>query len=435
MSLQTTINLNVDFYDNKYILINAKQYDSSSRWITITCYNQGSLFNISASEHTAYIRYKKADGNGVLNSCRINHEGKVLVELTEQMLAASGICYVDLIIVNKGSAIVNIDTGEIITIDDSAILSTMAFCVNVYEATVDNSVIESSYEFDTLNGMLQRVEADYTEVIQLSKSYAMGNANNIRENENFDNSKYYSQLSRSYAIGNADGIRENEDFDNSKYYQQLASESAEDADISKTNAAESANSAIDSAESANKSAQSASESANNAFESATNAAESENIVRDYVTIAENNVNSILDSAQSASNSAAEAHTYYLQVEEITTGLSGAFMPMGTIEYSELATLLENDEVKAGYLYNISDNFTTDESFKRGAGIEYAAGSNVYFTSDGYWDVLTGTTVTGVKGNNETEYRKGNVNITVENIGAVSTDNVATVDEVISYLGM
>ena len=109
MALEIIKSINVDFYDKKYIMINAKQYDDSSRWISITCYNQGELFNLSASKHSAYIRYRKADGYGVFNHCRINYRGDVLVELTEQMLAADGICYVDLFVVNKGSAIVNID--------------------------------------------------------------------------------------------------------------------------------------------------------------------------------------------------------------------------------------------------------------------------------------------------------------------------------------
>lgn len=433
MALQTITNINVDFYDKKYIMINAKQYDDSSRWITITCYNNGSLFNLSTNKHTAYIRYKKADGHGVLNSCRINTKGEVLVELTEQMLAANGICYVDLVIVNKGSAIVNIDTGDIVTVDGSAILSTMAFCINVYESAFDNSVVESSDEFNALNNALEKADANYTEVIQLSKSYAIGDANDIRENEDFDNSKYYSRLSKSYAIGDAEGVRENEDFDNSKYYQGKALESAEDANISKTNAAESANIAIDSAESASESAKIATESATNAYESAENALDSENATKNYAATAEHSMNTAINSATSASESADEAHTYYLQVEEITTGLSGAFMPMGTIEFSQLAVLLDGGKVRPGYLYNISDNFVTDISFKRGAGIEYAAGTNVYYTSENYWDCLTGTTVTGVKGDKETEYRKGNVNLTVDNIGAVASDDVATIDETTNYL--
>ena len=68
------------------------------------------------------------------------------------------------------------------------------------------------------------------------------------------------------------------------------------------------------------------------------------------------------------------------------------------------------------MYNISDQFTTTASFKEGAGNIVPAGSNVYRTDDGFWDVLAGSPVTGVKGDAETSYRRGNVNITAEDIG-------------------
>ena len=231
MALQIMTNINVDFYDKKYILINAKQYDDCSRWISITCYNQGDIFNLSSNKHSAYIRYRKADGHGVLNSCRINNKGEVLVELTEQMLAASGICYVDLIIVNKGSAIVDIDTGEITTIDNSAIMSTMAFCINVYEASFDNSVIESSDEYNALNELLQKVDADYQEVIQLARSYAIGDADDIREGEDTDNAKYYYEQS----LISANNVKASET--NASVSEDNALASEQKAKASETNAA------------------------------------------------------------------------------------------------------------------------------------------------------------------------------------------------------
>ena len=71
------------------------------------------------------------------------------------------------------------------------------------------------------------------------------------------------------------------------------------------------------------------------------------------------------------------------------------------------------------MYNITDQFTTTTDFKEGAGNIIPAGSNVYLTVDRYWDVLAGTPVTGVKGAKEVYYRRGNVNITPANIGAVA----------------
>ena len=73
------------------------------------------------------------------------------------------------------------------------------------------------------------------------------------------------------------------------------------------------------------------------------------------------------------------------------------------------------------MYNITGQFTTTADFKEGSGNIIPAGSNVYLTVDRYWDVLAGTPVTGVKGAKEVYYRRGNVNITPANIGAVAED--------------
>lgn len=58
--------------------------------------------------------------------------------------------------------------------------------------------------------------------------------------------------------------------------------------------------------------------------------------------------------------------------------------MGTVAFANLPTV----NVGTGWLYNISDAFTSDNRFKDGAGIYYEAGADVYRTADGYWDVLS-----------------------------------------------
>lgn len=451
MALQIMTNINVDFYDKKYILINAKQYDDCSRWISITCYNQGDIFNLSSNKHSAYIRYRKADGHGVLNSCRINYKGEVLVELTEQMLAASGICYVDLIIVNKGSAIVNIDTGKIITIDDSAIMSTMAFCINVYEAPFDNSVIESSYEFNALNELLQKVDADYKEIVQLARSYAIGDADDIREGEDTDNAKYYyeqslinannakaSETNASISERNALTSKQNAKTSeiNAKTSETNAKTSEGKALTSEVNAKASEGKAAVSETNAKTSEVNAAASEKNAKTSEVNAAASEKNVKSSETIAVDNANLAKSYAVGGTGTRENedmnnAQYYYELTRNVAEGISNSFVPMGTISFSKLAST----EKAAGFTYNISDDFVTDDTFKEGAGNSYSAGTNVYYTADGYWDCLSGTTVTGIKGANEVNYRKGNVNITAENIGAISSTDIATIDEVKSYLGI
>ena len=414
MALECVVNINVDFYDKKYILLNSKQLDKNTRFLSVTCYNQGELYSLDNISHTAYIRYKKADGHSVFNFCTIK-DGKIFVELTEQMLAASGICTADLVVVNRGQASVDAETGEIVNLDKASVMSTMTFHIDVAETAVDNADIESSYEYSAFNQSLETYWSNFEAVMQTAKSYAVGNAGGIRENENTDNAKYYAEI-----VSNK-----------------------------MTEAINSASSAATSASSAATSAANAKASENNASNYKDNTRTYMNQAQSYRDEAINSASAATESAVSASSSAASAtesatnavenakisETYMRQTEAIVNGLNGAFLPMGTITFSELATLKDSETVATGYLYNISDNFTTDETFKGGSGIEYEAGSNVYYTADGYWDVLSGATVTGVKGVNETVYRKGNVELTAENVGAVAIANVATVDEIKNYLGI
>ena len=421
MALQAIVNIDVDFYDKKYILINAKQYDKNSRFLSVTCYNHGELYPLNSGEHSAYIRYKKPDNYSVFSFCEINSKGKILVELTEQMLASDGICSTDLVIVNKGSANINTETGEIVAIDNAAVLSTMPLYIDVTETAVENSEIESSYEYDGLNNALEKAEAEYSQVIRLAKSYAVGDTGE-RTNENIDNAKYYCEQSKSNAVS-------------AEFYMNSASNSAAAASKSAIDANTSAQNAQTYMGQAKTYMDNAKASANASEASATAAATSESNASKSEASAPNSMNAASSSAFSASVSATGAQNYYLQTEAIVGGLNGAFLPKGTITFAELIELKAGNTLAAGYLYNISDNFVTDDNFRMGSGVSYEAGTNVYFTADGQFDCLAGTTVTGVKGNAESIYRKGNVNITSENVGAIPSTDIATLDEVKAYLGI
>ena len=413
MALQTTMNINVDFYDNKYILINAKQYDNSSRLISITCYNQGDIFNLNANKHSAYVKYRKADGNPVLNFCKINYKGEVLVELTDQMLASVGICDVELVLINKGSAMVNIDNGDIIAIDDTPILSTMAFRVNVYETTVDNSEIISSYEFDGLNDLLGRAEADYSEVIRAAKSYTEGNAGGFRDGEDTDNAQYYYEQS----LINARNAKQSED--NAKVSETNSKTSETNAKNSETKAKDSETNAKTSETNSKLSETNSAASEKNAKASETNAATSEQNAKTSETNAKTSETNAAESEANAKESENSAQSYavggtgtrenedvdnakyYCEiVKSVVDGLNSGFIPIGTITFAELATV----QKATGFTYNISDDFVTDDTFAEGSGKVYTAGTNVYLRSDGLWDCFGG-----------------------------SASPTATVDEVIAYL--
>lgn len=160
---------------------------------------------------------------------------------------------------------------------------------------------------------------------------------------------------------------------------------------------------------AQKSAELATSKAQESANSASNAKESEIKAKASETNAKT-------SETSSAKSESEAQKYAEQAKEISESLSGALRPLGTINFADLPTTAE---ATSGDMYNIADQFTTTTDFKEGAGNIIPAGSNVYLTVDRYWDVLAGTPVTGVKGAKEAYYRRGNVNITPANIGAVA----------------
>lgn len=123
-----------------------------------------------------------------------------------------------------------------------------------------------------------------------------------------------------------------------------------------------------------------------------------------------------------------ANYWYQQAQAIAESFSGALRPMGTVTFENLPPLAQAD---SGDMYNISNQFTTTSDFVEGAGIVVPLGSNVYKTVGGKWDVLAGSPVTGVKGNSESTYRRGNVNITKSNIGLGNVDNTSDADKPVS----
>lgn len=440
MDLQSIIKVNIDFFNKNHVIINAKQYDKQSRYVLFSCYNKNEFVRIDKAAYTAFVRYKKADDYGVFNLCTITDDGCILVELTEQMLAADGLCCADLIIAKGRSLTFDPNTGSIIgsaTIPN--ILSTMTFYIDVSETPIENSEIESSYDYSGFNKALEAIKDDISDVITIAKSYAVGDAGGRRPNEDTDNAKYYYKQCFDLAEEVSDNTNSASDSEtNAKAYMDSAKISEANAKAYRDNAY----TYMENSENYMNSSRDYSVVSQRYAVGGTGIAENENVdnakyyyeqcnnTAEIVNLSKENA---YNNAVAAADSATDAHNYYLQTEAIVNGLNGAFLPMGTVTYEELATLKESETVGVGYLYNISNNFITDDTFKMGAGIEYDAGANVYYTADGYWDCLAGATVTGVKGVSETVYRKGNVELTAENVGAISSADIATVDEIKTFL--
>lgn len=80
-----------------------------------------------------------------------------------------------------------------------------------------------------------------------------------------------------------------------------------------------------------------------------------------------------------------------QVQDaIKSAVSGVYTPKGSIAFASLPVPVAG---KVGWVYNITDAFTTDSNFVEGEGFEYPAGTNVVCAEisagDYGWDVLAG----------------------------------------------
>jgi hypothetical protein len=329
-----------------------------------------------------------------------------------------------------------IDLAALITQYEFLESDTVAFSIDsagkvsaiVKEASIQEKHLRPNYLADI------KVEVAKAQASQsaAAKSESNAKASETAAATSESNAATSATKAQSYATGGTNS-RTGEDTDNAKYYSQQSAQS-------QSAAATSADTANTKAEEAAASAATAKTSADNAAGSANLANEKANSAANSATIAVSNSNA---AQQYASNAAASADTaqnyavadtdsakyYYEQARRISESFSGALRPMGTVAFANLPALSEAD---GGSMYNISDQFTTTAEFKEGAGNTIPAGANVYKTEDGKWDVLAGTPVTGVKGSAESEYRRGNVDITAENVGLGNVDNTADSAKSVKY---
>lgn len=226
-----------------------------------------------------------------------------------------------------------------------------------------------------------------------------------------------------------------------KASENAAKTSADNAVASETAVAKSKDAAAASEANAKTSEEAAGRSAEVATEKAAAADQSADTAAEKAEIATEKAAEIVGKAEAVAASATKAESYavggtgsregedtdnaayyYRQAKSISESFAGALRPMGTVAFVSLPALTA---AAAGDMYNISDEFTTTDDFKEGSGNAVPAGANIYKTSDGKWDVLAGTPVTGVKGAKETVYRRGNVSLSAANIGAVAEDGDAS----------
>lgn len=183
MAYNIIAKISLDLYNDNFVIVNAKQGDSESRYIEVTATEYGVPYFVDKDTVVAYIRCCKPDGKYSFNKAIILDDGKILIKLTEQMLAVGGRGVIDLTLTSvfTGESI-NVDTtSDIVVIDDGAgnatldiqnvseeeteiddgtrlaVLSTMSFYLNVCSNPMAGADIESTSEYNALNDILLKV--------------------------------------------------------------------------------------------------------------------------------------------------------------------------------------------------------------------------------------------------------------------------------------
>ena len=182
MSYPTKKQISLDIYNNNIVYFNAKQGDAGSRYVEITCTENGKKIVIDQESAQAYIKFKKPDGKYGLNHAEVLSNGCIYFELTQQMLAVSGRAQFDVLLFDSvGEFDFNEETGQI-KVTDLCLLSTISFYVNVLSSTVDDTLIESSNEFSALTTTIAQSIAT-EKLIQENESERQENETDRQEKE------------------------------------------------------------------------------------------------------------------------------------------------------------------------------------------------------------------------------------------------------------
>lgn len=389
------IKVTMDFYNSEIKTIRAKQYDKKSRYIEITCTNKGIPITLDGSTTKCYMKMGTPDERGIYNEAKIQSDGTVLVELTETALA------------HPGKALLELDFVQPLEgKEDGSLLSTMNLDIIIEKSVYSNDKIIASDEFNALTDLITKEQGRSDSLSELENSVRKAEeirVSNETERCNSEEKRKVSEEKRETDTKAAID-KTNEIILSATGALETVKQKAEEVETNATNAAKSESNAKASEQAAAKSKETATEKADSALEYATKS-------QSYAVGGTNS-----REGEDTDN----AQYYYEQVKRVSQGLNG-IIPMGTVAFANLPVSgMEN-----GWMYNISDDFTSDDRFNDGGGIFYGKGNNVIWTSDGKWDVTAGSGVTGIKGSKEKTYRQGNVNLTPEDIGAVAEDGDAS----------
>ena len=241
------------------------QYDAGSRTLTFEIYNGDQRFTLTSGT-TAKIQGTKPDRHGFSYDADVDTSNNVITaDITQQMTAAHGEAYCELVLFKSGQRI-----------------GTLNFVMMIQQAGLND-------ETDTSDSDLPDIIAEATEQMLTAEAYAKGTRNGTAVTSGqtgyHDNSKYYKEQAATqasnastsatnantnalkaegYAVGKQNGTTQTSGtyyHNNAQYYKEQAASSATTASTKAGEASTSANTASQKASAASTSAQTASDKA------------------------------------------------------------------------------------------------------------------------------------------------------------------------------
>lgn len=137
--MQMITSIQIELYgETKFYLVSAKQGDRATRFVQVELMMYGIQFEIPP-DALVYANIRKPDKKFCYNECAVENN-RVMVELTNQALAAAGTAYCDI---------------EIRRASDAEILSSASFTIEIEESMRDESAILSCNEMTAIDNKVQ----------------------------------------------------------------------------------------------------------------------------------------------------------------------------------------------------------------------------------------------------------------------------------------
>ena len=142
--------------DIKKYMVSAVQGDRATRCVLVKLVNNGEPYMIPDGAR-AIVNIKKPDGKFVYNKCTYSGN-EVTIDLTSQALAASGTAYCNV---------------EIRTADDTQIITSATFEIEIETTQRSDSAIESSNEFTAIevkvNDLIEKISDTNSAAVKAEK--------------------------------------------------------------------------------------------------------------------------------------------------------------------------------------------------------------------------------------------------------------------------